>query len=467
MPLKLGIIEPSLELLQVKISLLIALLLVAAACGAPGPDSGKRSFPNGHFTGYLEYSGKKLTASIDFRTSGDGHTALLTIPENLQLEKPFTEVRYHHPGIELRMNDGDGAMLIKATVHGDTITGKLSGPLPAVMRLVKDNAYRPMAKVFSIQDTFLNNAGIKLPARFYLPQHATKAPAVIFISGTGNHSREEYNGWAALLAAKGIAALTFDKRDVTSLKGLHLRHISSDITSMDELISDVEAAYRLLQSKKEIDPARIGIIGFSLGAVEAPVVAVRNPRIAFLVAVSGNATTDRDYLIFQGLNKYREAGYDTIVLTKALQLYNGLFGYVQTGKNKSRVSEQLKTAYRESWGKLCFPEELPNEDELKHLLTWNNVSFNPADYWRQIQVPSLVIYGDHDRYIPVDSSISILTAIFARKKHLLTIRRYQGTGHTIRTIPAEGAFDFPKYPPGYPEDVAGWISTQVQPPLGN
>lgn len=416
----------------------------------------------GHFEGYLEYKNKKLNTAIDFEFYNGIHKAFISIPSNLQMNKPFTNIEYNDQYLKLKMNDGDLPITIRATLQHDTIEGKLDGNIPASIHLIKAAKYIQPDKAYSIEKVILNNEGTELAANLYLPKANLSSAAIIIVAGSGNHTKEEYNGAADLFASRGIATLTFDKRDVTSRKGLNLKDINSDITSMKDLVKDVEAAYNLLKARKEINQAKIGLMGFSLGAVEVPVVAANHPEIAFLIAISGNATTDKEFIINQGLNKYKENNYDFQTIKLAEALYNDLFTYAKTRSNKKVLQRKLDKAYAEKWGQLCFPSEVPNEDELKHLMTWNNFEFDPADYWKKINVPCLVGYGEKDKYIPVERSIEILRKIFDGKKELLTLKVYSNSDHTIRIVSGKGEFEFPKYADGYINDVLNWILHQTK-----
>lgn len=95
-------------------------------------------------------------------------------------------------------------------------------------------------------------------------------------------------------------------------------------------------------------------------------------------------------------------------------------------------------------------------------MTWNNFEFDPTDYWKKINVPCLIVYGEKDKYIPVERSVEILQKIFDNKKNLLTLKLYANADHTIRIIPNKKDFEFPKYADGYINDVLNWLLKQTQ-----
>jgi hypothetical protein len=72
------------------------------------------------------------------------------------------------------------------------------------------------------------------------------------------------------------------------------------------------------------------------------------------------------------------------------------------------------------------------------------------------------VYGEIDRYVPVERSIEILQKTFHDKKNLLTVKLYTNTDHTIRVVPTKGEFEFPGYADGYIHDLLEWILKQTK-----
>jgi alpha-beta hydrolase superfamily lysophospholipase len=104
---------------------------------------------------------------------------------------------------------------------------------------------------------------VRLAAHLMLPAIARSA-AVIFVHGLGSGKDSPRNVVIAeRLRDAGIAALLFDLsghgESSSDLRG-------EDLTAYCE---DVAAAFRWLQSRDEVDGARIGIAGSSLGGVVA------------------------------------------------------------------------------------------------------------------------------------------------------------------------------------------------------
>ena len=306
----------------------------------------------------------------------------------------------------------------------------------------------------------IKNGEINLPAELYLPISAKETGAVIMVCGTGQHIKEEYNGWADLLASKGVAVLTYTKRNVTTFPNLNIRQASSDIVLPGQLESDIESAIIFLKSRKEIDSNKIGLFGFSQGAVLVPIVASKNKDVAFLIAVSGNVTTDKEFIINQSLNKLRPRNVDEAAIIETREIWNELFKYAKDKQNGSSLQKKLDKAYEKGFGRYSLPMQVPNDDEIKYLSTWNSFEHDPSKYWSKLTIPAYLVYGENDIFIPVMQSVDILKTLYKDKPNLLTLKVYPQADHFIKKSIDRNNFDFPKYADNYIIDLTEWIVQQ-------
>lgn len=414
----------------------------------------------GYYEGHVEYSGKKLFTTINFEYKDGKQTATASTPDNLQLDMPFNEVCYDPPFLKLSLRDGTQNLILNAQFNNDEIVGGVSGEIPAKFLFKKASLPNKMPD-YKIVSLTIQNGSINLPADLFLPKSDKPTGAVIMVCGTGQHIKEEYNGWADLLASKGVAVLAYDKRNVTYFPNLNIRQASSDIVLPGQLESDIEAAISILKSRKEINPKKIGLFGFSQGAVMAPIVAAKNSDVAFIVAVSGNTTTDKEFIIKQSINRLRQRNFDENDIQHARGLMEALFQYSKDRKNGDKLQKDIDKAYENGYGRYSLPRYLPNEDELKYLSTWNSFEHDPSIYWSKLNIPSYVVFGDRDIFIPVKESVQILNNLFKNRPNILTLKVYPNADHFIKQQPDRNNFDFPKYVNGYVTGLVDWIILQA------
>lgn len=132
-----------------------------------------------------------------------------------------------------------------------------------------------------------------LPATLTVPTGAGPFPAVVLVAGSGPNDRDEtiganrpFKDLATGLASRGIAVLRYDKRTrVYPSKVL----AASPFTVKQEVVDDALEAVKTVRAQPKIDPARIFVIGHSLGGMLIPRIAAADPRLAGVVVMAGPA----------------------------------------------------------------------------------------------------------------------------------------------------------------------------------
>ncbi len=142
-----------------------------------------------------------------------------------------------------------------------------------------------------------------LPGTLALPKGARGVPAVVLVHGSGPNDRNETVGGvrvfadlAAGLASRGIAVLRYEKR--TKVYGARMAG-STTLTVNEETVDDALAAAALLRRTPGVDPARVVVLGHSLGGMMAPRIGTRDPALAGLVVMAGNTRPLPDLVVEQ------------------------------------------------------------------------------------------------------------------------------------------------------------------------
>jgi dienelactone hydrolase len=134
--------------------------------------------------------------------------------------------------------------------------------------------------------------GGRVPAILAAPTSNARHPAVIFMHGSGG-SRTDFLPSAALLATKGIVALTITAPyevdgdtdgTLASARRLAIRNVI-----------DLRRAIDLLEARDDVDPDRIGLVGYSRGAQAAVVTAAVEDRLRAVVVQAARARASRAY----------------------------------------------------------------------------------------------------------------------------------------------------------------------------
>ncbi len=177
----------------------------------------------------------------------------------------------------------------------------LAGPSFAPLALAQANqpapdySAPPGAPYRAEQVVIRTPMGHTLAGTLTIPIGASRTnpvPAIVTISGTGPQDRDEYLGFgdyrpfrefADSLGRRGIAVLRMDDRGVGASGGTF-----EGATPID-FVKDIRAGLAYLRTRAEIDANRLGLLGHSEGAIDAPLVAIEEPSLKALVLLAGQA----------------------------------------------------------------------------------------------------------------------------------------------------------------------------------
>lgn len=114
-------------------------------------------------------------------------------------------------------------------------------------------------------------------ARLRVPAGEGKKPAVLILHGSAGPSARE-GGYADALNAAGFVTLEPDQWSARGLQG----GAEGRPKTLQETLPDVYGARAYLTSRSEVDPARIGVAGFSFGGVSSMLAATRHYNDQYL-----------------------------------------------------------------------------------------------------------------------------------------------------------------------------------------
>ena len=133
------------------------------------------------------------------------------------------------------------------------------------------------------QITFYSE-GAELVGTVYLPDDymdGVRYPAIIPNSGYKGFNRFYPRLFARSLTAAGFVCLGFDYRGFGDSGGVPGRVL------LDEQVQDIRNAITYLSTRNEVDPERVGILGWGMGASNVIRVAAQDPRAKAVAALNG------------------------------------------------------------------------------------------------------------------------------------------------------------------------------------
>lgn len=185
----------------------------------------------------------------------------------------------------------------------------ISTPLPA-LEATTHRRFSPARGVAAEAVTYATQHGTRVPAILYLPDPLPaggKIPGVVIVTGHGGDKYSWYSYFAGIAFARGGAAvLTYDQAgegERSSFRQSNTREhdkLEGDATMARRLcglmITDVMQGVSYLASRSEIDPARLGAAGYSMGSFVLAIAGALEPRLhACVLAAGGNLDGPSDY----------------------------------------------------------------------------------------------------------------------------------------------------------------------------
>jgi dienelactone hydrolase len=284
----------------------------------------------------------------------------------------------------------------------------------------------------------------ELPGTLTLPVGPGPFPAVVFVHGSGSHDRDEsigpnkpFRDLAGGLASQGVAVLRYEKR--TRQHGAKLT--KETITVRDEVLDDALAAVALLRQTKGIDPARVFVLGHSLGATMAPKLATLDPQLAGIVVMAGAARPIEDLIVEQ------------------MTYIAGLKGE-PNAESKAKLAKVQEQAARVKDPKLS-PDtpaaELPLGVPAAYWLSFRG--YDPAAVAAALKVPVLVLHGDRD-YQVTSADFELWRKALADKP-TARLKRYSNLNHLFMDGTGKATPDeYQKeghVAENVVEEIAGWV----------
>jgi dienelactone hydrolase len=300
------------------------------------------------------------------------------------------------------------ARKIGAALFAALLTAMTSGP-----------AHAAPDGVTTVDVSFTGGGGVVLHGTVLIPASgAGRHPGMVMLEGAGNRGRGYLEPDAEAYARRGIVTLVYDKRTV----GYSMIHRDYSVLADDAL-----AALRLLGSRPDVDPARVGLWGLSEGAWVAPLAANRSTDVKFLITVGAVGTT---------------------VAAQTAWAYGRYLDHA--GVTGSLVGTMQRTAVRSAMGAHLFAE----------------ADYDGLPAWRQVRQPVLAEWGQLDRdALPALSSRLIATALRTGGNAHHTVRIVPAVNHDLH-VTANGGFDrLTDLPADYGEYEVAWIAADpARPP---
>ena len=270
------------------------------------------------------------------------------------------------------------------------------------------------------------DGGHTLAGTFTRPSSGGPFPAVILISGSGRDDRGRVGDGhrpflvlADYLTRRGIAVLRYDDRGVAESTG------SFETATSADFASDALAAVAYLNTREDVSPGEIGLVGTSEGGLVAPMVAVQSPDVNYIVMMAGPGVNGERILLAQASLIPRGNGASREEVAEHRERQQRILEIVKTEADPESAEDAIASIVRARYENASVNMRavfgITNDTTLQRQVDWEVrqvntpwlryfLTYEPAPTLEKVTVPVLAINGTRDLYVPHEENLREIEA---------------------------------------------------------
>lgn len=303
------------------------------------------------------------------------------------------------------------------------------------------------------RDISFLNGDIRLAGTLYEPDTVPPYPCVVVLHSASGGTRDYpfYQHLKTLLPERGFAVLLFDRRGSGDSTG----HFET--SDFNDLAGDGAAAFDMLCARPEIDDARIFLYGISQGGWIAPIVAVSRPTVAGLVIVSGSGVSPARQMDYGASYTLREMGFGNEVIARALALRQKVNEYYRGRGTRAELQAEIARAQNETWFDSAYIDRSEQvAEDVKQDKWFYEMDYDSRAIWARVRQPTLFVFAEKDRWVPVQESISNFRAATSHLTDVLFVQ-VPGTDHLMYERQNDGTESISE---AYVDVMGEWLMRQ-------
>lgn len=431
---------------------------------------------DGDWLGTLDTGMGKLRLALHITNTDQGLTATMDSLDQAANGMPITSMTRNGSSLKFDMKAINGAYDGIITNDLQSFTGtwtQLGKSWPLTFSKIKNaselerkrpqNPVRPYPYK-EMEVTYKNpKADIDLAATLTIPEGKGPFPAVLLMAGSGPHDRDEtlmghkpFLVLADYLTRKGMVVLRADKRGCGKSGGNYSQAVMADFAS------DGDAAVAYLKTRPEVDPKHIGLVGHSEGGLEAPMVAVHNSDVAFVVMMAGPGVRGDQILSAQQKLIEASIGKTSAEIEKDADTQRAIFAILAKNEDDAAREKELRAALAGS-----VPEAQIGMQVTVINSPWfrDFVNYDPEPTLSKLACPVLAINGEKDLQVPPDQNLpAIRKALESAGNKNFEVIEMPGLNHLFQTAQTGAIREYSEIEetmsPVAMEKISSWILTQ-------
>lgn len=336
---------------------------------------------------------------IPMRVTGSGNERIRTAGRTIAAKR--YDLTLVNPGgqvsAELWADEHDRLLRFRVPAQGLEVAREdvaaVSARVEKLERASDEQVYVP-ANGFNLVATLSKPGAAPGPGK----APASRLPAAVLVPGSGRADRDEtvsgvsiFAQLANSLADAGFIVVRYDKRGIGQSGG------RDEAATIKDYSEDARAVVEFLRKRKDVDPYRIALVGYSEGGLVAMLTAVEaRTRVAVLALMATPGTTGAELVLEQQQHLLDHMKLSDEEKSRRIELQQKIQNAVIAGQGWESIPPGYRSQADTPW--------------YRDFLT-----FDPAKVIARVSQPVLVIHGGRDQEVPVRHGRLLLDAATARK----------------------------------------------------
>ena len=239
-----------------------------------------------------------------------------------------------------------------------------------------------------------------LRGTLYTPANAPVRSAVVVAHGASSALRDRalYAHLREMLPPLGMAVLLYDRRGSGASTGVLAE------SDYGVLADDALAGRRAVADHLGLAEERVGFWGLSQGGWIAMLAGSRDPRTGFVISVSAPLVTPDVQMMFATESILAIKGYDDREIALALAARRAVDAHLRGEMTAAEAQPTLDAAISRPWfGDIYMSGRLGDPSTSRWL---KEIRHDPLALMTDLNVPTLLIYGAEDPWVPVEESVA-------------------------------------------------------------
>lgn len=326
-------------------------------------------------------------------------------------------------------------------------------------------------------------AGVMMAGELTVPKKGKPKALIVLVSGSGPQDRNAYLGsqinhspflvLSDYLTRQGYGVLRYDDRGVAESTG-DFRSATTDDFSRDAL-----AAVQYLRTRKELKGVPIGVAGHSEGGMIAPVVAVQDEALDFVILLAAPAVAIDSLMLEQRRQVGLSMGQPEVLIRRDEPALRAAYAWIKDNPELSQedyiaglyevFEAQLKNLPPALQKSIVDPKAF-NAQYVKPLSApWMRrfIAFEPQDFLQRLTIPILAINGIKDTQVDGMTNLNAISQAMATSGNKdVTVIPLLGLNHLFQPAdtgaPSEYGTIETTFDPAALEAIGGWLKARFE-----